>query len=440
MAMTSSQPSLDAGTHCDERALRNRHAHGLASVATRAVRVAHVNANFADGSGGIMLREALAVDPDQYETAILAPGDGPLRERAEREGARVVPLRHMSRGRRIYPWADRAAVRELCEQLRAGGYELVHTHAGRAGAVGRIAARLAGVSAVVHTLHGFPFNEFQSPLTRQTILSVERRLGAITDWFLTDGTFVASEAVRLKIAAPDRVRALISPIDHMPPVTTAARQAARRRLGLPPDVRVIGTTARLVPQKAPLDMVDAVAALQPRDVRMVWVGDGALRTKVERRIAQRGLQDRFILIGERDDVRALLPAFDVLAMSSLWEGLPCSVVEAMTCGIPVVATAVNSVPELVIPGRTGLLARPHDPASLSQALAYMLDNPEAAARMASAARRVVGEHSRPERLGAELMDVYASALRYAARRASSGDRSRVLNDLEQERSLHGASV
>jgi glycosyltransferase involved in cell wall biosynthesis len=439
--MTSSQQPIPAtGINRDEPTMRKRHPLALAPVATRAVRVAHVNANFADGSGGIMLREALAVDSDRYVTTILAPGDGRLFARAERQGARIVPLRHMSGGRRIYPWADRTALRELCEKLRAGRYDVVHTHAGRAGVVGRIAARLAGVPAVVHTLHGFPFNEFQSVLTRQAILGVERRLSRITDWYLTDGTFVASEAVRLKIAASDRVRALISPIDPMPPVTPAARQAARRKLGLPPDVSVIGTTARLVPQKAPLDMVDAVAALQRRDVRMLWIGDGALRSKVEQRIAERRLEDRFILLGERDDVRELLPALDVLAMSSLWEGLPCSVVEAMTCGIPVVATAVNSVPELVIPGRTGLLARPHDPASLSQALAYMLDNPEAAARMATAARVQVGEQFRPERLGAELMDVYASALRYAARRTSSGDRTRVLNDLDHEHLLQGASA
>ena len=105
-------------------------------------------------------------------------------------------------------------------------------------------------------------------------------------------------------------------------------------------------------------------------------------------------------------------------MSSLWEGLSCSVVEAMTCGIPVVATAVNSTPEIVVSGRTGLLARPGDPASLSRALAYMLDHPADAARMAAAAREAIGEQYRSNVLGQELTDVYETALRLARPRVA----------------------
>lgn len=384
------------------------------------LRVAHVNANFTAGSGGITLREACAVDPARYAATILAPEDGTLFGRAEDAGVDVVRLRRMSGGRQISPLADGQAVRELAAHLRALRIDLVHTHAGRAGAIGRVAARRAGIRAVVHTLHGFPFNAFQPAPTRRALLEVERRLGRITDWFLTDGTFVASEAVRLRIAPPDRVRALISPIDMVPRATPEGRREARALLGLPAGAKVIGTTARLAVQKAPLDMVRAIAALRPRDVRMVWVGDGELRGATERLVAQEGLEDRFLILGNRDDVPRLLPAFDVFAMSSLWEGLPCSVVEAMTCGVPVVATAVNSVPELVIAGRTGLVARPADPASLARALAFMLDHPADAERMAAAACALVGEQFRADVLGRELMEVYDSALGLSATTGVAG--------------------
>src|SRR5919202_3341508 len=410
--MTATVPSLDTRPRT--------------SRPTRQLRVAHITANFADGSGGITLREALALD-GRYASTILAPENGTLFDRAEAAGLQVIRLRKMGRGRRVYPWADVEALRELEDHLRAGAFDIVHTHAGRAGAIGRIAAHRLGGCAIVHTLHGFPFNEFQAPFVRAPLRSIERRLGRITDYFLTDGTFVASEGVRLKIAEPERVRAVISPIDAVPPVSDASRREARRTLGIPDGAKVVGTAARLAVQKAPLDMVRAIAALRRPDVYMVWLGDGDLRAKTERLLEAEGLKDRFLLLGDRDDVASLLPAFDVLAMSSLWEGLPCSVVEAMTCGIPVVATAVNSVPEVVISGKTGLLARPQDPASLTRALAYMLDHPGHAARMAEAAREQIRHQFRPDLLGDELMEVYELARAFASERdapsANGGKRS-----------------
>jgi glycosyltransferase involved in cell wall biosynthesis len=401
-----------------EAAIREAMAHESAAcpAPVRRLRVAHINANFADGSGGITLREALALDRERYSSIIIAPEDGSLFDRAEQAGVDVIRLRRMRRGRRVYPWADAEALRELCAHLHQGKFDLVHTHAGRAGGVGRVAAHRVGGCAIVHTFHGFPFNEFQPRVVRRALRTIERRLGRITDYFLTDGTFVASEAVRLKIAPPERVRAVVSPIDRVPPVSNAARRDARRLLGIPGGAKVVGTAARLAVQKAPLDMVRAIAALGRRDIYMVWLGDGDLRAHTERLIEKEGLSDRFLLVGERDDVPQLLPAFDVFAMSSRWEGLPCSVVEAMTCGIPVVATAVNSVPEVVISGTTGLVARPGDPDSLSRALAYMLDHPAEAARMAEAARINIGEQFRSDLLGQQLMEVYDMALEFASDR------------------------
>jgi glycosyltransferase involved in cell wall biosynthesis len=316
----------------------------------------------------------------------------------------------------VYPGADVRALRELESVL--AGFDVVHTHAGRAGLLGRVAARRVGVPVVVHTLHGFPFNEFQSWWTRRALLGVERWLGGMTDFFLTDGTFVASEAVRLRIAAPDRVRSLISSIDPVVPVSVEARRSARAVLGVPEGVPVIGTAARLARQKGPLDLVRAFAGLGRSDAWLVWLGDGDLRGRVESLVAELGLSGRVVLAGDRSDVGSLLPAFDVFALASWWEGLPCSLVEAMCCGVPVVATAVNSVPELVVAGRTGLLARPGDPASLTVALRRMLEEPELAAGMAEEARRLIGQLYEPDRIGPELMDVYDTALRRAHTRTA----------------------
>jgi glycosyltransferase involved in cell wall biosynthesis len=376
----------------------------------RRLRIAHIVTKLAAGAGGITLRGAMAADPTRYASTILAAEGGSLVQRAEEAGIEVVELRHMPITRGVYPHSDYEGFRELASHLAHNRYDIVHTHSAKAGGIGRLAARRVGISTVVHSFHGFPFHEFQSLPARHALIAIERRLARMTDYFVTDGTAVAAEAVRLRLAPPDRIRAISSPIDAVPPATAGRRAEARRALGLPADAKVIGTAARLDDQKSPLDMVNAVAALDRTDVVMLWIGDGHLRAKTETLIRRLGIGDRFRLAGERSDVPALLPAFDVFAMSSLYEGLPCAVVEAMACGVPVVATAVNSVHEIVIPGRTGLLARPGDPASLSRALGYMLDHPAEAARMAAEARRHIGDRFTPAALARDMTEAYDVAL------------------------------
>jgi glycosyltransferase involved in cell wall biosynthesis len=385
---------------------------------TARVRVAQVVTKFVAGAGGITLRGALGLDPDRYAVTILAADGGPLFMQAELAGIETIRLRHMSPT--INPGEDVRGVRELVGHLGRGRFDLVHTHSAKAGATGRIAARRVGVPAIVHSFHGFPFHDFQSPARRAAYIAIERRLARFTDQFVTDGGAIAAEAVRLGIAPAERIRAIDSPVEtEVPTVSAETRAQARRLLGIPPEVPVIGSVGRLDYQKAPEDMVAAIAALGRPDVRMVWVGDGDLRARVERRIARAGLTGRFLLLGERQDVPALLPGFDVFAMSSLYEGLPCAVVEAMTCGVPVVATAVNSVPEVVVPGKTGLLVPTRDPAGLARALGYLLDHTDEAAAMASKARLRLGDRFRAESIGRDLTAVYELALRRPPAMASA---------------------
>jgi len=152
--------------------------------------------------------------------------------------------------------------------------------------------------------------------------------------------------------------------------------------------------------------VDALASVAEDDVWGVWIGDGPMREQMLARVRRRGMADRFRLLGHRDDVAELLPALDVFALASRYEGLPCALVEAMEAGVPVVATAVNAVPDLVIPGETGLLVPPDQPALLGRAMGYLLNEPAQAQRMAAAARVSLGGRYTPDALGAVLDHTY----------------------------------
>jgi len=407
----------------------------------RRLRVANVITRMSGGAGGVVLRGALALDPGRYETTIITgsagldrrvapdpaegqpapPGwplvltgeaalvgapAGDLLAEAYAAGLTVVRLPDLVP--QIDPRRDLRALQVLTRIFAEGGYDVVHTHTAKAGALGRVAARRVHHQCrVVHTYHGFPFHSFQPLWRRSLYVNAERWLGRRTDAFLAVGSSVAAEAVRRRLAPPDRIRVIppaIAP-EAGRPADELARVRARRRMGLPSHVPVVGVVGRVDYQKAPEQWVDAVAAAG-EEVWGVWVGDGPLWDRVVARVRRSGLGKRFRWLGYRTDVPELLPGFDVFALASRYEGLPCALVEAMQAGVPVAATSVNAVPELVVPGETGMLAPPGQPRLLGRAIRYLLDHPEDAHRMAATAAARLGDRFTPDVLGTVLDQTY----------------------------------
>jgi len=387
------------------------------------LRVAVIVTRLQAGAGGVALRGALAVDPLRYEVTIIAgdsadtrdsdgSGDG-LLVRAAAAGLRVVSAPDLVSA--LSPARDTRALHWLTKHLAASGYDVVHTHSAKAGALGRMAAERARTPMVVHTFHGFPFHEFQSRVRRGAYVHIERYLSRRTHAFLAVGSAVAAEAVRRGIAVPERVRVINPAIDGIAsPASPAVRAATRSALGVPVGCVVVGTVGRVDYQKAPESFIDAIAAIGRPDVYAVWIGDGPMRRRMERRAVRRGLAGRFICTGHRADVPDLLAGLDIFAMASRYEGLPCAVAEAMTAGLPVVATAVNAVPDIVLPGRTGLLASPERPEQLAAAIRYLLENPAEAARMAEAGREFIAGKFTAEALAEALDATYAGGARTQA--------------------------
>ncbi|HEX2774935.1 MAG TPA: glycosyltransferase, partial [Micromonosporaceae bacterium] len=331
------------------------------------------------------------------------PGD--LLADAYAAGLQVMRVRSLVP--QISPRQDRTALQTLARIYADGGYDVVHTHSAKAGALGRLAAVRAGVPRIVHTLHGFPFHQFQPWWQRAAYVGIERHLGRRTHALLAVGSGVAAEAIRRRLALPEQIRTIPPAVEPLAGgVGPARRGLARRRLGLPTGIRLVGTVGRIDYQKAPEQWIDALASVPGDDVWGVWIGDGPLRDDLLAYARKRGVDQRFRLLGQRDDVAELLPAFDVFALASRYEGLPCALIEAMEAGVPVAATAVNAVPDLVVPGETGLLAPAGAPRLLGRAIAHLLDEPAEAQRMATAARRQLGARYTPEALGAVLDRIY----------------------------------
>jgi glycosyltransferase involved in cell wall biosynthesis len=373
------------------------------------VHVAQIVTRCIAGAGGVALRGALQLDPDRYRVTLVTGLGGPLTDRAAEAGIRVVL--EPSLVSPISPREDSRAfwkLREICEQER---FDVVHTHSAKAGVLGRLAAHRTGVPAIVHTYHGFPFHEFQNPLRRNGYVAIERRLARITDMVLAVGSGVATEALRRGLARPSALRTIAPVVEaRSVPRDAHTRAAARRLLGLADDALVVGTVGRVDYQKAPEHLIEAAARMRHTDAQLVWIGSGPGLDEAAALLRHRGLGGRFHFVGERSDVADLLPGLDVFAMSSRYEGLPCAVVEAMRCGLPVVATAVNSVPDLVVPGESGILVPPADPGAMAQALDTLLDDSRLAERLGRRGQQLAGQPFDAESLGDVLDDVYAGAL------------------------------
>jgi len=192
---------------------------------------------------------------------------------------------------------------------------------------------------------------------------------------------------------------------------SARRETTRAQLGLSAGERVVAVVATFKTQKGHRYLIEAARTLANEfpNARYLLIGDGELRSDIERQIAAAGLEAPFRLLGTRSDVPELLAAADLFVLPSLWEGLPMALIEAMAAGLPVVATDVSGTRGVMLDGETGLLAPPGDAAALARAIAALLAEPERAARMGAAGRRRVERHFSARKQAADHLALFAAA-------------------------------
>jgi len=351
-------------------------------------------------------------DRKRFEVGLVAGEGGVLDDEARAiadADVRVVPwLRHP-----VHPYWDAVALARLSAHFRRERVRLVHTHSSKAGILGRLAARLAGVPVVVHTVHGWSFNDLQRPAVRRLYIALERAVGSLTDRIVVVSESDRRKGLALGIGREDRYRLLRSGIDpslYERPVTP--REETRAALGFTREHAVVGTLACLKPQKAPLDFVEAAAVAHARNpaLRFFIAGEGELRPAVEARIRECHLEDVVRVLGWRRDVADLLHAMDLFLLTSRFEGLPRAVLQAMAAGVPVVATAVDGTPEVVRDGETGLLAPSGEPREAAERVLALVADPGARARYAARAREVLSESFDVRLMVRRLEDLYLEAL------------------------------
>jgi glycosyltransferase involved in cell wall biosynthesis len=310
---------------------------------------------------------------DRFEVAVAAHGPGPLRDAAAEAGVRFLPLRSLRRP--LSPWRDAAALVELTRLLRRERPHILHASSSKAGVLGRAAAALAGVPIRIFTAHGWAFTAHQG-VASTLYRWADRLMRPLT----TVTVCVADQQRAAGLAAhtcdPERTVVIPNGVDV----------AGAPRAGLERTRPLLVAVGRLQAPKDFLTFVRALVQLPRGSYEALVVGDGPDRGRVEQEIRDLGLTDHIRLAGERRDVPALLADADAFVLSSGSEGMPVSVLEAMAAGLPVVASRVGGVPELVVPDETGLLVEPGDPDDLAAALLRVVRDRELRRRLGAAGR------------------------------------------------------
>ena len=339
------------------------------------------------------------------EVHVAVGGTGPFCERLSEHGLPWTSLPAL--GRPIRPHRDLAALGQLRRAFRRLRPGLISLHSAKAGLLGRLAG-LGGNAAVVYTAHGWPFTPGVDPRAARRYRAAERLAAPLAERIIAVSAHDRRLALAAGVGSPERVVAVPNGIRPAP-------EAAEPGRGSP--VR-IACVARLDAQKDHATLLDALAGLPERDWTLELLGDGPLAGELAARAQRLGIAGRVAFRGLRDDVRERLAAAQLFALPSCWEGLPLSVLEAMSAGLPVLASDVGGTSEAVRDGETGYLLARGDVDGWRARLAALLDTPEQRARLGAAGRARYAAHFTLERMAEETAGVYAAALEARSGRAA----------------------
>ena len=361
------------------------------------------------GAGRIILGLGKTAQAEGWEVDVLATD--PVFQRSIREqGLGVVDLDVIRR--EIRPLWDLTGLIRLNRFLRQQRYRIVHTHTSKAGFIGRLAARLAGVPTIVHTVHGFAFHEQSPGYVRWFYSTLERIAAPWCDRLVSVSEFHRDWALALRICDAGRITAIPNGIAAPERNPEIAPAESRRRMGVPDDDLLILTMSRLAGDKGLDYLIEALAALPPdlRKVRLVVAGDGPVRAPLEQLARTRGISARVTFLGFRDDVGDLLAACDLVALPSLREGLSIALLEAMSAGKPIIATSIGSHRELASQADIALLVPPADARSLCDAIVRMAGDPAMMTRLGAGARALFERRYTEDRMLGSYRRLYSGLL------------------------------
>jgi glycosyltransferase involved in cell wall biosynthesis len=357
------------------------------------------------------------LDPARFESILVSgtenPGEGSMLDYALSHGVQPIVIPEIV-GEATFKPRDLKALAKLYRVIRRERPQIVHTHTAKAGFVGRIAAWLTGVPVVVHTFHGHVLQGYYRPLKTQLMRRMESFLALLTDRIVAVSEQVKRDLIEYGVASEKKIDVVLLGFDLEPFFGCQQYKGEfLRELGLDDGTRLVGIVGRIFPIKNHHLFLESAARVSSNAdaVRFVIVGDGILRTEMENYARELSITDRVIFTGWRRDLPRIYAGMKVLVVCSDNEGTPVSAIEAMASGVPVVATRVGGLPDIITDGETGYLVPPRDPEALAGAVLRLLQDPELASRMGQASQTMARERFAVQRLITDTETLYLRLLK-----------------------------
>lgn len=310
--------------------------------------------------------------------------------------------------RDINPFYDIIAFAKLYIYIKRNAFDIIHTHSPKASMLGRWAAFLAGRRSIVYTVHGWPFHGFMNPLLRHLCVFLEKVTALITRRIVTVSYADLYKGVKNRVSGSDKFVIIHYGLD-----TGKAGDIFSKRSSSPTADNLIVNVSCLKRQKGLTDFLDAAELVLRRreDAKFLIIGDGPLRKKLEREIAKRGLANSVWLKGWMGDLSETLARASLLAISSLWEGLPLAVIEAVASGVPVVATDTEGIRDIIKKGSNAIPVGLRDADAMASAVLRIMDKYDSwNRRVLSARKRFDSDYWSKERMVTQTEKLYQEVL------------------------------
>lgn len=330
------------------------------------------------------------IDKETYNVFLFTAKEGLLINEAQAiDGLILKKSRFLERPINIFK--DVLALFEIYNYIKKNRIQIVHTHSSKAGIIGRIAAKFAKTPVIIHTVHGWSFHNYQTRIVYYLYLFLEKICATFTSKIIVVSGHDKDRGIKNFIGREDQYALIRYGINCNEFEGKQGRDELRKSLGLSNADLVVGMVACFKPQKSPLDFIKLAAAIKEDfpDTKFILTGDGQLRGKVWALIKKLNLEREIILVGWRKDIHLVLSCLDVFVLTSLWEGLPIAVLEAMAIGVPVVATDTGGVSEVIINGKTGYLVQVRDMQSMRNRVEELLRSPQKRDEFARLSRGVI---------------------------------------------------